>query len=38
MTHRRRRAGLELVDRWATWDRGTFTPGADYAVSVHRKG
>jgi len=31
-------AGLELVDRWATWDRREFTPAADYAVSVHRKG
>ncbi|HEY9267748.1 MAG TPA: class I SAM-dependent methyltransferase, partial [Mycobacterium sp.] len=28
-------AGLELVDRWATWDRQPFT-GGDYAVSVHR--
>lgn len=27
-------AGLELVDRWATWDREPFT-GGDYAVSVH---
>jgi SAM-dependent methyltransferase len=31
------RAGLELVDRWSTWDRGLFTAGSDYAVSVHRK-
>ena len=30
-------AGLALVDRWATWDRHPFTPGADYAVSVHRR-
>jgi SAM-dependent methyltransferase len=30
-------AGLELTDRWATWDRRRYTPGADYAVSVHRK-
>jgi SAM-dependent methyltransferase len=30
-------AGLELADRWATWDRRAFAPGADYAVSVHRK-
>jgi len=30
-------AGLELAERWATWDRRPFTPGADYAVSVHRK-
>ena len=28
---------LELVDRWATWDGAVFTPGTDYAVSVHRK-
>jgi SAM-dependent methyltransferase len=31
------RAGLELVDRWSTWDRTPFTAGSDYAVSVHRK-
>ena len=29
-------AGLELVDRWATWDREPFD-GGDYAVSVHRR-
>jgi SAM-dependent methyltransferase len=29
-------AGLELVDRWATWDRAPFDDG-DYAVSVHRR-
>ena len=29
-------AGLELVERWATWDRKPFTEG-DYAVSVHRR-
>lgn len=31
--------GLELVHRWATWDRVPFVggPDADYAVSVHRK-
>ncbi|MGH2687133.1 MAG: class I SAM-dependent methyltransferase [Actinomycetota bacterium] len=29
-------AGLELVDRWATWDRAPFA-GGDYAVSVHRR-
>lgn len=28
-------AGLQLVARWATWDRAEFT-GGDYAVSVHR--
>lgn len=30
-------AGLDLVARWATWDRRPFTDG-DYAVSVHRLG
>jgi len=30
-------AGLDLVDRWATWDRAPFTAGGDYAVSVHRR-
>jgi SAM-dependent methyltransferase len=29
-------AGLELEQRWATWDREHFT-GGDYAVSVHRR-
>jgi SAM-dependent methyltransferase len=29
-------AGLQLVDRWATWDRDTFS-GGDYAVSLHRR-
>jgi hypothetical protein len=29
-------AGLELVDRWATWDRDPFSDDAAYAVSVHR--
>jgi SAM-dependent methyltransferase len=29
-------AGMELVDRWATWDREPFR-GGDYAVSVHRR-
>ena len=29
-------AGLELVERWATWERKPFTEG-DYAVSVHRR-
>jgi SAM-dependent methyltransferase len=28
--------GLELENRWATWDREPFT-GGDYAVSVHRR-
>ena len=29
-------AGLELVERWSTWDRAPFT-GGDYQVSVHRR-
>jgi len=29
-------AGLELVDRWATWERAPYRDG-DYAVSVHRR-
>jgi len=29
-------AGLELVDRWATWDRQPWA-GGPYAVSVHRR-
>jgi SAM-dependent methyltransferase len=29
-------AGLELEDRWATWERDPFADG-DYAVSVHRR-
>lgn len=28
-------AGLELVDRWSTWDRQPYE-GGDYAVSLHR--
>jgi SAM-dependent methyltransferase len=30
-------AGLELVERWATWDRQPFVEGGGYAVSVHRR-
>lgn len=30
-------AGLTLLERFATWDRAPFEPGADYAVSVHRR-
>lgn len=31
--------GLSLVHRWSTWDRQPFdAAGADYAVSVHRRG
>jgi 2-polyprenyl-3-methyl-5-hydroxy-6-metoxy-1,4-benzoquinol methylase len=28
-------AGLQLRDRWATWERDAWTPDATYAVSVH---
>jgi SAM-dependent methyltransferase len=30
-------AGLSLAERWSTWDRDSWQPGGDYAVSVHRK-
>lgn len=30
-------AGLELAERYATWDRDAFGDGAGYAVSVHRR-
>jgi hypothetical protein len=30
-------AGLTPAERYATWDREPFTPGGDYAVSVHRR-
>lgn len=30
-------AGLDLIDRWGTWDRAVFVSGSDYAVSIHRK-
>ena len=29
-------AGLELAERWATWDRQPYA-GGNYAVSVHRR-
>lgn len=29
-------AGLDLEERWATWDRAQWAEGGDYAVSVHR--
>jgi SAM-dependent methyltransferase len=32
-----RTAGLELVARWAGWDRSPWVAGSDYAVSVHRR-
>jgi SAM-dependent methyltransferase len=31
-------AGLTLTERFATWDREAWSPGGDYAVSVHRLG
>ena len=30
-------AGLDLDDRWATWDRKPFPGDGSYAVSVHRR-
>jgi SAM-dependent methyltransferase len=30
-------AGLELAERWSTWERAAFGPGAEYAVSLHRR-
>ncbi|HYN28568.1 MAG TPA: class I SAM-dependent methyltransferase [Dermatophilaceae bacterium] len=30
-------AGLSLLDRWATWEREPWTPGAGYAVSLHQR-
>jgi SAM-dependent methyltransferase len=33
-----RAAGLTLSERWATWDRGPWGDGGDYAVSVFRAG
>ena len=30
-------SGLELEDRWSTWDGEPFGPDSTYAVSVHRK-
>ena len=32
-----RAAGLELAERFATWDREPWVPGGTYAVSVHRR-
>ena len=28
--------GLELVERWSTWDRAEFTSASEYALTVHR--
>lgn len=30
-------AGLELVERWSTWDRRPWSTEDDYVVSVHRR-
>ena len=30
-------AGLTLIDRWSTWDSDPWSPGGDYAVSVHAR-
>mgnify|MGYP001617730891 FL=1 len=30
-------AGLELHERFATWDMAPWSPANDYAVSVHRR-
>ena len=30
-------AGLDLVERWSTWDRDRIDDAATYAVSVHRR-
>lgn len=29
-------AGLELVERWSTWDQDAFVDGSDYCLTVHR--
>jgi hypothetical protein len=28
--------GLALVERWSTWDQGTFVEHSDYSLTVHR--
>lgn len=33
-----RGAGFSLQQRYASWDRASWSPASDYAVSVHRKG
>jgi SAM-dependent methyltransferase len=30
-------AGLNLAERFSTWDKGPWLPSGDYAVSVHRR-
>ena len=32
-----RSSGLELAERWSTWEQDRYADGADYAVSVHRR-
>ncbi len=32
-----RAAGLELVERWSTWDGDPYAANGDYAVSLHRR-
>jgi SAM-dependent methyltransferase len=32
-----RKAGLEMAERWSTWDRAAFGQESDYAVSVFRR-
>ena len=32
-----RAAGLELVERWSTWDGDPYAADGDYAVSLHRR-
>jgi SAM-dependent methyltransferase len=32
-----RSEGLDLVERWADWDRTPYAAGADYAVTIHRR-
>jgi SAM-dependent methyltransferase len=32
-----RAAGLDLTERWSTWDRQPFSDGDGYAVSLHRR-
>jgi hypothetical protein len=29
-------AGLELVERWSTWDQHAFVDGSEYCLTVHR--
>jgi SAM-dependent methyltransferase len=29
-------AGLELIERWSTWDQDAFVDGSEYCLTVHR--